>query len=162
MADRGSTIYAEFISTLLAGEEVRKASFEAKGIAVVTTSGVLVSLMLGFVTTVGGRALPASANAPLLVGGILFVIAGAEGISINVPFLYKSVSPASLKARTELWDDAAAEAELMVASTQANLYASARRTNSVKALLLLVALSTEVVALVPLLITLADVLQHRR
>jgi hypothetical protein len=166
MADRGSSTYLDFISSLLASEESRKASLEARGIAVITTSGVLVSLLLGLVSAITGSktfVLPASTYAPLLTGGVLFVIAAILGILANVPFLYKSARPASLTlVCTDLWTDTPEDAELMVASTQIRLYASARGTNSLKAVFLLAALTAEVAALIPIVIAVADILGGRR
>jgi hypothetical protein len=166
MADHGSTVYLAFISSLLASEESRKASLEARGIAVVTTSGALVSLLLGLVAAITGSktfVIPASAYTPLFSGGVLFGIAAALGILTNVPFLYKSVKLASLRvATTDLWTDTPEDAELMVASTQIGLYASARASNSLKAIFVLIALVVEVAALIPIIIAIFDVLHARR
>ncbi len=166
MADRGSTIYLGFISGLLASEESRKASLETRGIAVITTSGALVSLLLGLIAAIKGSktfTLPVSANVPFLIGGLLFGIAATLGILANVPFLYKSVKPTALESATaDLWDDAPEDAELMVASTQIGLYAGARNTNSLKAIFVLAGLTTEVAALIPIVIAVVDVLHPRR
>ncbi|MGW6918270.1 hypothetical protein ACWGB8_31330 [Kitasatospora sp. NPDC054939] len=160
--DRGSTTYLDFISDLLATEEARKASLEARGIAVVTTSGVLASLLLGLVAVIAKSTtfvFPDSAHAPLLAGGVLFVIAAVLGILANVPFFYKTVKPSSLaQVCTDLWADTSDNAELMVSSTRIALYASARSTNSLKAMVLVAALTAEVAALVPIVIAVADVL----
>jgi hypothetical protein len=166
MADRGSTVYLDFISGLLASEESRKSSLETRGIAVITTSGALISLLLGLIAAIKGTksfTLPVSAHAPFLIGGVLFGIAAAFGIVANVPFFYKSVNPTSLESATaDLWHDTPEEAELMVASSQIGIYASARRANSLKAIFVLTGLTAEVSALIPIVIAVVDVLQARR
>jgi hypothetical protein len=165
MANRGSTIYLGFMSDLLASEESRKASLEARGIAVITTSGALVSLLLGLITAIKGSKtfiVSASAYAPFLVGGVLFGIAATLGILANVPFLYKSVRPTSLEFATyNLWDDSPEDAELMVASTRIGLYASARKTNTLKAIFVIAGLTAEVAALIPVAIAVSDVLHAK-
>ena len=166
MPDRGSSTYLDFIAGLLASEDSRKASLEARGLAVITTAGVLASVLLGLLAAISGSktlVLPSSAHAPVLASGSLFVIAAALGILANVPFRYKSVNPSSLTlALTDLWMDTPRDAELMVASTQVRLYAGARSTNSLKAMFLLTAMTIEVAALIPIVIAAADVLNAGR
>ncbi|MFZ1926007.1 MAG: hypothetical protein WAU42_07680, partial [Solirubrobacteraceae bacterium] len=43
----GTAVYAEFLVGELAEQDARKASFEQRGIAVVTTAGTLVTLLFG-------------------------------------------------------------------------------------------------------------------
>jgi hypothetical protein len=162
VTDRGSSVYSAFIAGLLADEERHKDSLEARGLAVITTSGVLASLLFGFVATLAGTnafALPSSADDPLVAAAALFILAASLGILTNVPFLYKAVKPSSLALGCrELWADQSGDAELMVASTQVNLYASVRSANTVKAVLLMAAFTAEVAALVPLLIAVVYIL----
>ena len=135
---------------------------ETRGIAVITTSGALVGLLLASMAAIKGSkafALVDSANLSFLTGGVLFGIAATLGIVANIPFLYKSVNASSLYTATEnLWDDMPEEAELMVASTKIALYKSARNANAFKAIFVLAALATEVAALIPTAIAVIDVL----
>lgn len=48
-AERGSSIYAAYVNEQLAAQDSRKTSIEQRGIAVITTSGTLVSLLFGLV-----------------------------------------------------------------------------------------------------------------
>ena len=44
--DSGYTVYGEFVKDELEAQDKRKASFEQRGLAVITTSGTLVTLLL--------------------------------------------------------------------------------------------------------------------
>jgi hypothetical protein len=50
VSSRGSTEYANYIAEQVAREDARQKSFEARATSVVTTSGVLATLLLGFAT----------------------------------------------------------------------------------------------------------------
>lgn len=44
---QGTSVYSDFLAGELAAQDARKASFEQRGIAVVTTAGTLVTLLFG-------------------------------------------------------------------------------------------------------------------
>lgn len=150
MAERGSTVYASYIGEQLAEQDTRKQSIEQRGVAVITTSGTLVSLLFGLgavLTGVDEYELPHGAEPWLYASMIAFVLAAVGGIVTNLPLLYIGVSPDDLKDAVEnLWDDAPNIAEQRIAATQVKVLAKARTLNDLKGYFLLAAVGAEVVA----------------
>src|SRR5215470_18460291 len=82
-ADDGN-IYAAYIQSLLDHEQDRKTVLEAKASAVITTSGVLVTLLFGLVAVVTGAKtfkLPEASHGWLIAAILLFVVATGLGIA---------------------------------------------------------------------------------
>ena len=62
---RGRAIYSDYIKEQLDAQEARKISLEQRGLAVITTSGVLVTLLFGLTALrSGGRAHSSSRTRP--------------------------------------------------------------------------------------------------
>jgi hypothetical protein len=97
--------YASFIKELLEAEEKRSSSMETRALAVVTTSGTLVTLLLALaalVTRVQAFRVPGAA---LLLAGISagsFVAAALCAMLSNVPWRVWGLRPECLKK--ELWE----------------------------------------------------------
>ena len=76
----GGSVYESYIAEQVAREDLRKTSIESRGLAVITTSGALATLLLGFITLIGqdetGVQLPASAHDWIRAALILFATAG--------------------------------------------------------------------------------------
>ena len=85
----GRAIYADYIKEQVEAQEARKLSLEQRGLAVITTSGVLVTLLFGLTALTVRRAatfdIPNTA-AGLLVGALVFfVLAALLAIITNLP-----------------------------------------------------------------------------
>lgn len=95
--DIAGLVYFQTIDELLRYEQARKAALEAKALSVVTTSGTLVTLLLGFAGlngSKGGPPLPSAASWPLVAAMAVFVLAALTGLAANLPV---SHSPLSVK-----------------------------------------------------------------
>jgi hypothetical protein len=165
MADeRGSTVYAAYIEDQLVTQNARKQSIEARGIAVITTSGVLVSLLFGLAAVLTGAdnyQLPSGAEPWLYAALVGFVLAGIGGILANVPLFYISVNPPDLQAAVNsMWDDDPKVAEQRVAATRVNVLTRAKKLNNVKGYILMGAVTAEVLAVVFLALAIRVIIVH--
>ena len=76
--------YGQLIMDQLAEERNRKASLEARGVTVITTSGTLATLLFALTAGLTAAAkfkLPQSAKLPLLLALVAFVIAALAGLA---------------------------------------------------------------------------------
>jgi hypothetical protein len=163
MADAGSAVYSDFIKSLLDTEEARTNSLQLRGLALISTSGTLVTLLFGIVAVIKSNSstVPSTAHGPLVVAAVLFATAAIMGIAVNVPLLGRYVKPASLvhSYTSEMWKDSRSDAEMMVAATRVKLYANARKANAFKAVLLIVGGMIEISALLPVVIAVNKIVQ---
>ena len=123
-----------------ARQDERKASIERRGVSVITTSGVLVSLLFGLTTVLTGTdnyQLP-SGTKPLDLW-FFGLLRPRCGWSItNIPLFYSGVEVKGLEAATKhKMGDSVADANVRVASTDVKLLATAQKLNSVKGWILL-------------------------
>lgn len=152
-ADDGGSVLASYISTQLAKQDARKASLEQRGLAVITTSGVLVTLLFGLVALSTRSAdtfiLPKHAAYLLAIAVVCFAIAAVTAILTNVPIGYEEpdIEPIRKVARDE-WDTPRPKMMRDAALTDLKVLADAKRKNDVKAKLLFRAVSFEVAAVV--------------
>lgn len=147
----GRAIYADYIKEQLEAQEARKASLEQRGLAVITTSGVLVTLLFGLtalsVRNASTFVIPDTAAALLIVALVFFVLAALCAIVTNVPRPYEAATVDGLRrAVKERWDDTDAVASEMVALTRLKTLASAKEKNNAKGTALVVAMSFEILA----------------
>lgn len=144
------TIYAAFIKSLQDHEQDRKSVLEAKATAVVTTSGTLVTLLFGLVAAVTAATnfkLPEVSHGWLIAAVILFVIATGLGVATaNIPVPYGEATFQANQLK-EAWGQPAGAARLNVAEAQLQLIPIAARKNDLKAKLVMLATSTELLAL---------------
>src|SRR4051794_37646015 len=92
--------FAGFVVNQLDNEEKRRASLEARGLAVITTSGTLVTLLLAFATLVTqqqGYRLPKPVVTWVTMSLIAFVSAATLAIGSNAPQLYRVVDVTELR-----------------------------------------------------------------
>ena len=150
-APSGVGAYAELAKEALEAQEKRKASFEQRGIAVITTSGALVTLLFGLAALSTKRSatfvLPDPAREWLTVALYLFVAAAVAALVTNFPIAYTAMTAAGLKGRLKespirRLDDATKD----VALTRVKELESAKRKNSFKGAMLMVAMALEVLA----------------
>jgi hypothetical protein len=87
--------YVELAKDLLAAEQARVERMEARGLAVVTTSGTLATLLLGIAALVRGQDARVEDLALLLaaLAAIAFVVAAGLALAANRPTRAWNVSP---------------------------------------------------------------------
>jgi nitrate reductase NapE component len=147
----GRSIYADYIREQLEAQEARKLSLEQRGLAVITTSGVLVTLLFGL-TALSVRkestfVIPDTAAALLIVALVFFVLAAVCAIVTNLPRSYQGVTVDALRGAVKnRWDDSEAVASEMVALTRLKMLASAKKNNDAKGIALVIAMSLEILA----------------
>jgi hypothetical protein len=147
----GRGIYADYIKEQLDAQEARKVSIEQRGLAVITTSGVLVTLLFGLtaLSVRGGNefVIPDGATAFLIAALILFVLAALSAIATNLPRSYEGPTVAGLRgAVTDRWGDTEAVASEMVSLTRLKALESAKTNNDRKGLALVAAMVCEIAA----------------
>jgi hypothetical protein len=154
--DQGRT-YAAFIEAELKAERERRASLDARGLAVVTTSGGLVTLLAAvgaFVSANGNFRLPGNVVPWLIVTLAGFVVAATFGILANTNWRYKVIDRAGLdRMRVEHWEDDTAQAMITVAYINVTTIDSLRRGNNIKVGLATSALTAQLAALAALAVT---------
>jgi hypothetical protein len=134
-------------------ERTKKGSLEARGLAVITTSGTLVTLLLGLsgvITTVHAFAPPLAARLLLIAAVVAFIFAAALGIYCNAPLRYRELDPESLRTMTAfgVWTAPGHEAEREIAIARLDSLIRASDVNEDKATALLIATTIEVIAMV--------------
>lgn len=145
--------YGAFIAEQLSVERARKASIEARGLSVITTSGALVTLLFALGSLVSGadsHELPTGARWLLISALFLFLGAAIGGIVANFPLRYREVAIPALRSLTqpELWNRAGQSGTRRLAEAAVNVLERARDTNAYKVRALLVGLVLEVGAVV--------------
>jgi hypothetical protein len=159
------TAYGLLIADQLTEERNRKASLEARGITTVTAAGTLVTLLFALtagLTAAPGFKLPAGADVPLLLALIAFVIAAIFGLTTNLPLRYQEPTVRGLMklVNARFWLAPAEIGELRVAGAQVALIAAMRSANNLKVRLLILAIATELIAIVFLFCAVAIILYH--
>ena len=155
--------YRDLIADQLTEERNRKASLEARGIIVITTSGTLVTALFALTAGLTAAAkfkLPEPTKLPLLLALIAFVFAAIFGLVTNLPLLYKEPTPQGLARLVDAryWTGPAEVGQLRVAAAQVTALAAARSANGLKVALLLAAVLSELLAVVFLSWALASIL----
>lgn len=151
----GGSVYASYIKSLLDYEQARKASLEAKATAVITTSGVLVSLLFGLVAVITGAktfVLPVASHGWLVTAIVLFV--GATGLAIwasIIPVPYGTVT-FDRSSLPQVWKTPADVASRYVAEGQLSQIAVAKKKNDRKAWIVVASGVLELAALVMLMV----------
>jgi hypothetical protein len=158
----GARVYAAYVAAQVASQEERKRSFEQRGLAVITTSGVLVSLLFGLTAVLTGTAgyhLPQASRGWILAALACFVAAAIAAIFTNAPLKYSGVTADALKKTIdERWEDSAAEAEREVALTEVTVIRRAKARNRLKGRALVFAIAAEIAAVLCLAVAVAVIL----
>lgn len=98
----GFQTYGEFAKDELAAQDQRKASFEQRGLAVITTSGALVTLLfaLAALSTKESQTfvLPDRARGWLEAALVSFFFAAVAALITNVPLGYEAVEADEIKS----------------------------------------------------------------
>ena len=155
--------YGQLIVDQLLEERTRKASLEARGITVITTSSALATLL--FALTAGLTAtsrfrLPPATKLPLVLTLVTFVFAAAFSLAVNLPLRYREPTVAGLAklASPNYWKAAPEIGEIRVAEAQVTSLAAARSANNLKVMLLIGAIFFELMAIPFLAWAIAEVL----
>lgn len=161
-AEDGSRVYEELLIRQQAAEEQRKTSLEQRGATVITTSGLLVTLLFGlsayvpeqarFPVGAGGRAALLSAVGFLLVAAVLALVS-----TMPLPYGRLRIEDLDLRALTA---EPEQKARSRVVLTSARLLAGTQRLNGVKAHVLVAATLAQVLGAVS--IATSIVLMFRR
>lgn len=157
-------VLSEMIREQLAQERHRKESLEQRGMAVITSSGVLVALLLGIAGIATKNLLGTLPTVAIWSAGVALVLfAGAAIFGLWTNWAYETDEP-DLEQAEDLvktrWSDEAQDAERYVAKSYLTSVASYRAKGDKKARRLLVALTLEAAAIVALAITVAAILLH--
>jgi hypothetical protein len=156
-------IYGEFVSLQLDDQRSLKDSLESRAAGVITSSGVLVTLLFGFAaitTNTKGYRLPGTAHIPLLVALGAFVLAFALAVVVGIPFVYNRVAPAALYEHVrDNWFEPEWVARRNLAVTEIGQVRGYIRSNRIKAWILAVAGLAQLVALLSLAVSVGLILK---
>jgi hypothetical protein len=154
--------YGEFVQRELDDQRTAKASLEQRGMAVITSSGVVLTLLFGLaaVAESNSRFNIADAARPwLYASGGFFGGAAILALVTSVPLRYKAPKPEALVRQVrEAWTEP--EATQRVALTRVGMIASYRRRNGFKAWVLMFAMAAQVVAILLLAVAIKLVIEH--
>lgn len=153
----GERVYLPLVEEQLQEEQLRKGSLEQRGLAVITTSGVLVSLLFAIaavVTESNDFVLPSASRAFIVIALMFFIIAAVGGIAANAPLDYRQVSIKDLRrfVGEETWSGPADIASRRVVEAKVSILARARELNVLKGKALFAAIISEVIAVIILAI----------
>lgn len=163
-ADGAGAEFATYVQQLATEQDARKASIEQRGLAVVTTSGTLVTVLFALVallTKTPEYKLPVQAHGTLGLALVLFVVAAVLAVLTNVPLAYRGADLSD--PQSALWDHWSKDrgyALQRITATRVVVAARAQAVNGVKAWLLLAAITAEVAAILVLAVALGEVLRH--
>lgn len=156
----GSDVYADFVKSLLDAESSRKSSLEQRGVAVITTSGTLVTLLFGLIAVITSSktfVLPTRVHGWLVAAAILFVMAALAGILMNVPLFYGQMIITEGELRAS-WGDTASDAEASVTGIRLKRLSQATKVNTVKAWILILGVLLELAAVIILTIGIFEII----
>ena len=143
----------KLVDDQLEDERTRKASLEARGVAVISTSGTLTTLLLALaalVTDASGFQLSGVAQILLMLGVAAFLLAAVLAVLTARPGVYGEVKEGSLReiATLDAMNEPEADANPKIAIALVEIIVKARRGNEKKARLLMRAVSAEVAGFV--------------
>lgn len=147
----GYAVYGEFVKDALEVQDKRKASFEQRGLAVITTSGTLVTLLFALAALSTKEAdtfvLPHTAKVWLSIALALFFVSALCALLTNSPLIYQAVPAERIRERLREGRprDAGAAAK-DVAFTRLDELESAKAMNAIKGWSLAAAMTLEALA----------------
>jgi hypothetical protein len=161
-APTAGSLYEAYFTERITAQDARKTSLEQRGLAVITTSGSLATLLFALVALLSNAdtfVLPQQATGPLRVALLGFGLAGLLALLTNVPLPYKNLKitdPATeLRA---LWAKPHDEAQILLTATRVGILQRARLLNEIKAWVLVTAMVAEVVGVVAVAVAVSEVL----
>jgi hypothetical protein len=141
--------YGQLISEQLIEERDRKKTLEQRGNAVITTSSVIASLLLGLGAIAGDSfVLTPNARPFVLWALVAFVVSAFLAVGTSMPFRYTEATVPGLRklVTKERWRDDAETVAASTASLEIDILQQARSWNRVKAFLLMFAIGSQVLA----------------
>jgi hypothetical protein len=143
-------IFAALVTELVAAEDKRRESLEARGAGVITTSGALVTLLLALAALVTREqtfTLPDAARDSLSLAVAAFVLAALLAIATSAPQRARVTEPAELaELLPALWDRSPDYALKKATATRLEQLETTQTANDRKAFALLAAVAAQVVA----------------
>jgi hypothetical protein len=155
-ARRAGDVYGQLFVTMLSEQSDRKSSIEQRALAVITTSGGLVSLLIALSALLLSKNatlhLNAGSRAVIITAVAAFVAAAILALIANTPRGYADFASEDVDRMMNEFDHSEKDARWLVAQRRAEILKRAKKLNDGKAHLLQVAVATEVggVALVAL------------
>jgi hypothetical protein len=146
--DAAGVVIAELITKEVENARAAAASIQGRGLAVISSSGTLVTLLFGLsalATKAQSFTLPSSVKLPLDLAAVFLVLAALAGIVTNAPRRSDVVALKNLSPLLEdqYWHAPAFEAKREVARTQLAVAQAARTLNIRAARCLLTAIAFE-------------------
>lgn len=128
-------LLAGLIEDQLAEERLRKPSLEARGLALITSSGAFTTLVLALAALVQPETLPGPSRALLVAAAVAFLGAALTGAWVNAPAEYGEPKAVDLLDRTSSnrWNEAGIMSARRVANSNAKSLQTARQRNDEKA-----------------------------
>ena len=168
--DDAGVEYAAFIEIELNDQRAAKESCEQRGLAVVSTSGALITALFGIIALLTERndfRIPDAATIPLYISLALFVIATLGGLLVNQPIKVRGLVPDGPadgaigldQIICDGWANTPAVARRRVALTRAVILGTYQSKNAVKARILIFAILAEAVAVLALAAAVALILR---
>lgn len=157
MAEQGET-YAKFIEAELKTEMERRASLDARGLGIVTSSTALITLMFSLSVLITGKdyTFGVLGQGGVVVSLLLFIVAGVLGIAANQAREYEVTHEDTLYEMLGAhWTDDEVDARNTCAYRNVVSIQSLRRGNESKAEQITWALFFQVAAITALAISLA-------
>jgi hypothetical protein len=159
--DTAGPVYAAFIKDNLQHERDRQSSLQQRGMTVVTTSGALLTLLLGlasFTTPSTSSGAPSifhlsgTARSFLTVPLILFALAAIAGVASNLTWGFKDAEEwkAYESKVAKEWNDPAGSASLTTTQWMIRRLAKTVERNDLRVLAVLVAIACEALAIASL------------
>ncbi|MFJ3799980.1 hypothetical protein ACIPSJ_27325 [Streptomyces sp. NPDC090088] len=158
---RASDVYGPLMVTMLNEQSARKASVEQRSLAVITSSGALVSLLVALSALLLGKdaelRLQSGTRVSLIAAVVAFVLAAVLALGSNSPRSYRDFAAEDVDRMLTDWHCDGEDARWLVSQAQADFLKRAKSLNDTKAHLLQGAVAMEVVgvALVALGVLLA-------
>lgn len=153
-SDAAGEVIAEFIEKQLTSAQVKRDKLEARGIAVITTSGVLVTLQLAFAALLpkDRKAPPTAASIFIGISLICFVGAAIFGILVNMPKRWSEADSTKLGVHLEdpFWAFPALAAKRKVAKVRLEILQKTEVGLAHKARRLIVAFAAELAGIASL------------
>lgn len=141
-------MFGEYILEQLAEERTRKTSLEARGLALITTSGAFTTLVLGVAALVGDGDLPGSSRLLLVLSLAAFLVAAVFGVVVNKPSDYAEPSADSLEETLQRHGHRdRLTGQKAVASSRLDVLSAGRDRNKDKAAYLLAGAWAQIVAM---------------
>jgi putative alpha-1,2-mannosidase len=150
VADTAREVLADFVKDQLEQEDKRRASLETRGVGVITVSGTLVTLLFGISAVVTKNAAftaPAEVRHRLSWALLAFAVSSVIAIGTTMPLATQIVDANRLGPELQRrWDGTLDAAQKQITGTRMADLSSAQRINTIKSLLLMTAVTAQVVA----------------